>query len=620
MNFFPSIVIDNPYHIGDNVILEPVCSQLGESLGKIYLLSDHSELFVDHPIIEAKPRDWDGIDSRTMRFLDFKDALRSMKISGTEQIVLPSKLERIYKAAGLSPKNLRKPQLYLSEEEQEAASEFRSSFTGPVVGVALGSRYPIKTWPNTDALIRQLLKQNINVVAIGKPGVDGEYSYLHDKQYRGLFHLTNVSLRRAMTCIAGMDLVVGPDTGLLHIAGALDVPIVVVGYGIWEDLYEPYTNADFVAIHGFQTSLKKVSTWSVNRLVKSKLAKGKQSNSQSIGRRKGIAVLQLEGLGGTVGLIDHAEKIHAITGEKPYVVARKYEELFENNPHIRDVLTVGMVQYEECIPKIVRQFKTVAVVKTGVGRWFGELPDLDYPKDKQWEDLFAKYPIGTKRLEAYDLNFIQTANLSLGLPYDEISVAVRNFQEVDEDLPERFIVVTNGVDTWHKGLKQTKSWIHEHWESLVAFCDLPVLQVGTNYDRPIDGAVDLCGKTSIPQLLTLLSRASAIICTEGGLMHLAYAVGNLNAIILRGPTRGTFFHYPGLVYVDSFVCKECYWDTGDWYKDCPREIDAACMKSITPERVLANLERMLDENMVQDPQPLPLQLGDSMEPLALGIQ
>lgn len=617
MSFFPSIVIDNPYHIGDNVILEAVCSLLCAPYSRVYLLSDYPEMFTGHPTIVAKPRNWDGVGAGALRGLDIKEALRSVKTADNRQVIIPDKLKRIYEAAGLPIEHAVAPRLYLTDAEKDRASEIRSSFTGPLIGVVLESRYPIKTWPNTNHLIKKLLRSGVNVVGIGKAEVDGQYSYLYEKEYNGLFHLTNESLREVMLRVSVMDLLVGPDTGMMHIGAALNVPTIIVGYGIWSDLYSPYRNCKFVAVDGFRNNLKVVSAWSVHRQVKATL-KAKTPPVIVDSRRSGsIAVLQLEGLGGTTGLIDHAEKIHALTGEKPFVVARKYRELFAGNPHIKDVITVGMVQYEECIPKVVSQFKATAVVKTGVGRWFGDIPDVDIPKDKIWGELFDKYPLGTKMLERYRLNFIQTANKSLGLPYEEICTSVVNFHEVDQDLPERFIVVSNGVDTWHKGLRQTKAWVPEHWNALVAGCDLPVVQVGTDYDEKIDGAIDLRGKTTIPQLLTLLRDAAAIVCTEGGLMHLAYAVGNFSAVVLRGPTMGSFFHYQGLTYVDSYLCDKCYWDTENWYKDCPRETDAACMKSITPERVLINLERVLDEDMVQNPQSVSVQLGNGMEQPAL---
>jgi ADP-heptose:LPS heptosyltransferase len=617
VSFFPSIVIDNPFHIGDNVILEPICSQLSNSLGEIYLLSDYSEVFIGHPNINARPRNWDGGGVEPIRSLDVCEALRSTEFVDGVPRALPNKLKRIYKAVGLSISQARKPQLYLTKEEQETAMAFRKSFTGPIVGVALGSRSSLRTWSNTNLLITHLLKQKLNVVAIGKAYVDGEYSYLYEPKYNGLFQLTDAPLREVMACISTMDIMVGPDTGLLHIAGAFNVPIVVIGYSIWSDLYEPYSDCTFLGVHTFQKNLNVVSGWRAWRVIKARLAKKEQPNLQNNDRKKSIAIMQLEGLGGSVGLIDHAKKVYDVTGEKPYVLARKYEDLFKYNPYIEGVSLLGMLPYEECIPKVVHQFKSLAVIKTGVGRWFGDIPVQDYPKDRSWDKLFENYPIGTRELERYNLNFIQTANLSLGLPYEKILTGVKYFQEIDEDIPDKFILVSNGVDTWHKGLEQTKSWPHEYWESFVASCELPVVQAGTKYDRVINGAFNLCGKTTVPQLLTLLSRATIIVCTEGGIMHLAYAVGNLKAVVLRGPTRGSFFHYPGLVYVDSFLCGECYWDTEHWYKDCPRDTDAICMRSITPERLLVNIERVLDEDMVQNSQPISVQLGDGMEQPAL---
>ena len=186
-------------------------------------------------------------------------------------------------------------------------------------------------------------------------------------------------------------------------------------------------------------------------------------------------------------------------------------------------------------------------------------------------------------------------------------------------LPDEYVVFSNGVDTWHRGLKQTKSWEHKYWEQLIAMTDIPFIQVGTTFDLPVYGAIDIRGKTTISQLLGLLHDAKAIVCTEGGIMHLAYAVGNYNTIVMRGPTRGMFYHYPQLHNLDSYLCEKCHWLDGDWYKDCYYRLDTICMKSITPMRVYNTLEAILDEDMVENAYNPSVQLDDCMELSSTGI-
>ena len=83
-----------------------------------------------------------------------------------------------------------------------------------------------------------------------------------------------------------------------------------------------------------------------------------------------------------------------------------------------------------------------------------------------------------------------------------------------------------------------------------------------------------------------------MLCTEGGMMHVAYALGCENVFVMRGPTRGKLFEYPGQRFIDSYICDICWSSTGDWYINCPEKVDAACMKSISPERVAANIQEV----------------------------
>jgi ADP-heptose:LPS heptosyltransferase len=159
--------------------------------------------------------------------------------------------------------------------------------------------------------------------------------------------------------------------------------------------------------------------------------------------------------------------------------------------------------------------------------------------------------------------------------------------------------MSNGVDVQHQGMKQTKTW--DYWNDLVQLIDLPVIQIGTQYDKLINSkTIDLRNKANMGELAQIVKSAKGVMCTEGGIMHLAYAVESPNVLVLRGPTRGKLFEYPKHHFIDSYICNNCWSTTDDWFVKCPKECDAVCMKSITPERVAYNLERVLHENMVTD--------------------
>jgi ADP-heptose:LPS heptosyltransferase len=170
-------------------------------------------------------------------------------------------------------------------------------------------------------------------------------------------------------------------------------------------------------------------------------------------------------------------------------------------------------------------------------------------------------------------------------------MAIHHTEPYSGELPTEYVLVNNGVDIQHKDMRQTKTW--DGWDTLVANLDLPAVQVGTMHDPRIYGALDLRGKTSLLELFDLLQRSKVIVTTEGGIMHLSYALKCPNVYILRGPTRGKLFEYPGHRFIDSYICEICWSKTDDWYARCPDNVDASCMKSISPERVAMNLEEVL---------------------------
>ncbi|KKN63203.1 hypothetical protein LCGC14_0503930 [marine sediment metagenome] len=298
-----------------------------------------------------------------------------------------------------------------------------------------------------------------------------------------------------------------------------------------------------------------------------------------------IAILLLEGLGGTTAASDYAKKVYGFSKRKSYLFVRKHEDLFLDNPYVDGIECVGDGDYGDYLSSITPLFEATIVAKTGLGRWIhtnGFKPPII--PNTILKSAFDDLPNNTKDLEGYGKNFIQVTNYSLGFFSNKIENYVYYMGEYD-GLPRNFIVVSNGVDIDHRGVSQTKSWPLEYWHQLHQYIDFPLVQVGTEYDKKIHGVIDLRSKTTIPQLLYILSRSVAIVCQEGGLMHLGHAVSHRNVFVMRGPTAGNFYRYPGHYCIDSTVCKTCYWDTPNWWFKCPKNMGAVCMKSILPEDV-----------------------------------
>uniref|UniRef100_A0A6M3KES8 Putative glycosyltransferase n=1 Tax=viral metagenome TaxID=1070528 RepID=A0A6M3KES8_9ZZZZ len=593
MGFFPNIALVNKYFLGDSVLLEAPARLLAKSLGvEALVASNYPDLFLGHPVVK-------GISLREstlpgVRMMDLSDALRSLEaLPNGKQKVIEGKLERIYNTVGLAKKDIEAPKLYLTEAEKIRAQELDQILPEKRIGVALESRHSFKNLPYTELLVKRLTGSGYTVFLFGKD-LSGGRSVLQDTP---TFKIFDKPLRDAMVYISLMDQFLGPDTGLVHLAGALNVPFVVVTREIWRDLYDCYDIGEVLAAKHFGN--KSMSTLAVTpRKVLRTVRAQTQSRIVKDKRQSSIALFRLDGLGGTLTLVDQAKKIFERTGIKSDLIVRGYADAFRDNPYINKVVETGLiVEWKECLAEMLGKYDILAEIRFAPGKWYQKGEQIFHQDFDAIEELFEAFPMRLNEWEQEGLHQVQLTDKTLGLPYDDIDMEVFHYGKLPKGLPEQYVVFNNGVDVQHRGMNQTKTW--PYWDQLRRLLDIPAVQVGTYHDTAISGTMDLRGKTTIPQLFSTLRDAAAVVCTEGGTMHSAYAAGNKSTLVIQGPVGGKLFRYPGQHIVESYICDPCVGSTGDWYIHCPKEIDAVCMKTITPERVALNVEDLLDEDMVE---------------------
>jgi len=616
--FFPPIILVNKYYIGDNVLLEPIADILAETFPAVYIYNKtphYNDLFIEHPRIKRIYNLEEAPDDA--RLLDLDKAISSVElveddagnvISGT---ISPNKLKAMYEACGIGYDRRKSPRLYLSTDEIKKARQFRRQYGSKCVTVVLRSKHEVKDWPYTYKLIKKLLKGHYNVFVLASVLLP-EDSAITDLNVNLLVDLPNI--REMMWKLSAMDAVIGPDTGPMHVAAALKVPVIPITRDIWTDLYEPYDRKQILSVGRYEEYSEPVdyrpyiithplSTISVRNVVHALdnvISSEVPSETFSPERicirpaKTDIALFRLDGLGGTITMVDQAKKIYEMTGIKSTLVIRSYKDIFKGNPYIKDIITVGGVNWSECLGEIYRNFNVLAEERFALGKWHQKQGYEIFEQDfSELEGLFQQFPKNYRDLESYGLHHVQVTDEILGLPSDTIDMDIYNYEEPTVNLPKEFILVSNGVDAIHQGMRQTKMW--DGWDDLVPLVKMPIVQVGTLKDQPILDAIDIRGKTTIPQLCSVIRDASAVVCCEGGIMHMAYAVDAKKVLIIRGPTRGKLFEYPGHKFIDSYVCTNCWSITDDWYERCPKNINVACMQTISPERVAFNIEEVLNE-------------------------
>jgi heptosyltransferase-1 len=98
--------------------------------------------------------------------------------------------------------------------------------------------------------------------------------------------------------------------------------------------------------------------------------------------------------------------------------------------------------------------------------------------------------------------------------------------------------------------------------------------------------LQLAGKTTLPQLVALLSEVDAMIANDTGPLHLAVALGRP----VVAPYTCTLIDKTGPYGQGNRAVQTSIWCRGSYLKTCPR---MECMAELTPERLWPALEQIL---------------------------
>lgn len=147
----------------------------------------------------------------------------------------------------------------------------------------------------------------------------------------------------------------------------------------------------------------------------------------------------------------------------------------------------------------------------------------------------------------------------------------------------------------------TKRWPPEHFAEVARRASeikgAGLVLVGAPEDRPLVdalkaalgpiGALDLCGRTSLPRLAAVASEVDVFLSNDTGPLHLAAASGPrvVGVYTCTSPAR-TGPYGPGAIAVTS-----CVWCAPSYLRECPR---LECMSELTPDRVWAAVTAQLE--------------------------
>jgi hypothetical protein len=247
------------------------------------------------------------------------------------------------------------------------------------------------------------------------------------------------------------------------------------------------------------------------------------------------------------------------------VMFSKYASLFEQNADIAAVYNFNFATALRRRP-------------WGYGATIPRYSENDHENDR---DVFWKEHIITSMCREANL----TGSVELR-PYLYLTDAEKKAGQL---FPSQVAIQSSGLAVG-PGVMKNKNWFPERFQSVADAIGTPVklVQLGQITDPPIQGALDLRGKTSLRESAAILAGSSVFIGLVGFLMHLARAVDTRSVIVYGGRETPTITGYDANENVVGVTpCSPC------WLRNkC--DFERECMRMILPDEVIAAVKRQLE--------------------------
>lgn len=271
----------------------------------------------------------------------------------------------------------------------------------------------------------------------------------------------------------------------------------------------------------------------------------------------------------------------SIRGVKSIAMMTQHPELFKNNPSLSQVIQVAPHEPSDIV------LRTLS--------WLGRRVVVPHYTQRDWELDYDAIP-QEHIIAAMCKKAGITGEINLR-PYIYLS---------DEELAKG--EVAKGYIVMQSSCRgallpmENKEWSHERWRlvasSLSKRC--PLIQVGSKSDPPIDGALDLRGKTTIRETAALIASSRLFVGLVGFLMHLARAVECPAVIIYGGRELPWQSGYSCNVNLAGKTeCSPCWrWNTCDYDRECMALISVDDVVQAINVQVARDSERLATDTVL----------------------
>lgn len=502
----------------------------------------------------------------------------------------------------------RKPDYFVSPEEMSwAKRKLQLSKNRPnqiVIGVQPRSAAQSRSW-NLDK-VRQLvalLSQNplykVIVFDFMQPGSG-------DREMWNLVKVEpciNFGLRQVGALVNEVDFMVTPDSGLMHLAAAVDTPGLAVFGGTDPAArinhypgIEAVSRSDFACFPCWydsspcktqRTCLDNISVDQVfnqvNEMVNNLSNKPKTTIADIVTvsepiiikmeKEPDFCIVRDDGIGDLVACLPAFSAFRKKHKDKTIALAT-----YARNTELMEL--------SGCFDKIIPMYKKAEKIESS-GRMYDCRDLFEKNKDEEKVGCYHETESRPKAMAHFldvepDENYKLSGDLAANVEVQKL--LVDSGIDLEEDK-----IVTLQLDATCKA----RSWIKKYFKPLFKLLNkagyIPVL-LGSRLEGGLESyfhCVNLTGRTSIAMFNALIRSSAAFIGVDSGGVHLAAAngipfVAMFNAIDPK--LRLEDYKNYCVIYPESLKCAPC-WDEG-----C---VKMSCMRLMTPEVVMGAFERLL---------------------------
>lgn len=316
-------------------------------------------------------------------------------------------------------------------------------------------------------------------------------------------------------------------------------------------------------------------------------------------RKKKVLLIKLSSLGDVIFNVPLANALKDAGYEVTWLVSEKGIDIVKDNPCVDKTILVPMKEWKKRGMSLTSFFEYLDIIKQIRSEKF----DIAIDSQMMFKSFYFMLFCGAKRRiiskEARELSILGGNEWIANISYKPDSQIVMNYlryanhlgievapEDVKVTLPKRTDAQIQKVNELLKDLdnsKQTvvispattwknKHWNKDNWREVVNYLDGKVNLVFTggpneseliNYVSQGKG-LNIVGKTNIPELAEVFSRANLVISPDSGSAHLAWATRNPKVIAIFTCTTkevigplGSYDKYISLGHRD-FPCQPCF--------------------------------------------------------------